>query len=210
VAREPVNLTLVRQSLETSLRELQTDYVDLYFIHEGELADCQTPGLHELLQDFVREGKVRAFGVGSSFERIQAINAQMPQFAQVFQFESSALEPHIAVIQQTRQAQAQPPALLSTHGAVAALAPLRTHLQDNSDFAQRFTEAFGANATQPAQLAALLLRYARHENPDGIILFRSTKRENLRANMEALTGNSPYTEAMFAQLTGLLSPNGTL
>ncbi len=128
----------------------------------------------------------------------------MPQFAQVFQFESSALEPHVEALQQTRQASNATPALLSTHGAVAALAPLQARLHD-SDFARRFVDTLGPNATQPAQLAALLLRYARSENPNGILLFRSTKVSNLRANIEALTGNSPYTAAQVAQLPALLA-----
>ena len=48
----------IMQAIEASLRRLQTDYVDLYYIHH---VDTQTP-LEEMLRaldDLVRQGKVR-------------------------------------------------------------------------------------------------------------------------------------------------------
>jgi aryl-alcohol dehydrogenase-like predicted oxidoreductase len=62
----------LRQGLESSLRALGTDYVDLYLVH---WPDPQVP-LAEVaatLDDFVKEGKVRFVG-GSNFDE-QQINA---------------------------------------------------------------------------------------------------------------------------------------
>jgi aryl-alcohol dehydrogenase-like predicted oxidoreductase len=52
---------MIYQSLENSLRRIQTDYVDLYWLH---VWDVVTPG-EEVLQtlgDLVRAGKIRYFG----------------------------------------------------------------------------------------------------------------------------------------------------
>ena len=53
----------LRASLEGSLRRLRTDYVDLFQLHNaGPDVVLHQPHIVELLQRFVAEGKVRAFG----------------------------------------------------------------------------------------------------------------------------------------------------
>jgi aryl-alcohol dehydrogenase-like predicted oxidoreductase len=53
----------VRAALEASLRRLQTDYVDIYQIHNARMAQIDDDALWELLESFKREGKVRLYGV---------------------------------------------------------------------------------------------------------------------------------------------------
>ncbi len=55
--------TFVRHALEQSLRRLNTDYVDLYQLHNPRLSAIQRDDLFATLEDFVREGKVRYYGV---------------------------------------------------------------------------------------------------------------------------------------------------
>ena len=58
------------RSLETSLRELHTDYVDLLLLHEATLADAASKPLIDALQEQVARGTVRAFGVASDFHKL--------------------------------------------------------------------------------------------------------------------------------------------
>ncbi|HKU81860.1 MAG TPA: aldo/keto reductase [Candidatus Tumulicola sp.] len=53
----------VRQALEASLRRLQTDYVDIYQMHNARMAQVDDDALWELLESFKQEGKVRLYGV---------------------------------------------------------------------------------------------------------------------------------------------------
>lgn len=52
----------VRQDVENSLRRLQTDYIDIYQLHEGGYAPERAPALREVLEDLVREGKIGWYG----------------------------------------------------------------------------------------------------------------------------------------------------
>ncbi len=60
VAFEPND---VKQQLEASLKALQTDYVDLYQFHSGSDDAFDSEGLWNVLNDFVKEGKVRHLGI---------------------------------------------------------------------------------------------------------------------------------------------------
>ena len=75
-------------SLETSLRELGTDHVDLLLLHVVEPADLSDE-LLEFLRGCVRAGKARAFGTATGPEESAAILAERPEFAPVVQVENS-------------------------------------------------------------------------------------------------------------------------
>ncbi len=53
----------VRRALEESLRRLQTDYVDVYQMHNARMAQIDDDPLWELLEALKREGKIRMYGV---------------------------------------------------------------------------------------------------------------------------------------------------
>ena len=57
----------VRRDLETSLRMLQTDYIDVYQLHQ--VGQCYAPGdgtgVYEALEEAKKEGKIRHFGVSA-------------------------------------------------------------------------------------------------------------------------------------------------
>ena len=52
----------VRFALEQSLRRLDTDYIDLYQLHNPRLEALQRDDLFELLERLKQEGKLRAYG----------------------------------------------------------------------------------------------------------------------------------------------------
>lgn len=53
---------LLVQSLETSLRELKTDYIDIYLFHESRFEDLQLDDVRYILEKEKEKGKIRAYG----------------------------------------------------------------------------------------------------------------------------------------------------
>jgi len=70
----------VRRALEESLRRLETDYIDIYQMHNARLAQIDDDMLWDLLESFKREGKIRMYGValgpaiGWLYEGVDAVN----------------------------------------------------------------------------------------------------------------------------------------
>ncbi|MGB8909821.1 MAG: aldo/keto reductase [Candidatus Cybelea sp.] len=69
----------VRTALEASLKRLQTDYIDIYQMHNARMAQIDDDALWELLEAFKREGKIRTYGValgpaiGWLYEGVEAV-----------------------------------------------------------------------------------------------------------------------------------------
>ncbi len=69
----------VRRALEASLRRLQTDYVDIYQMHNARMAQIEDDALWELLESLRDEGKIRMYGValgpaiGWLYEGVEAV-----------------------------------------------------------------------------------------------------------------------------------------
>ena len=53
----------MRRALEASLRRLETDYVDVYQMHNARMEQIDDDALWELLESLKREGKIRTYGV---------------------------------------------------------------------------------------------------------------------------------------------------
>src|SRR3990167_5509153 len=56
-------------SLETSLRELKTDYIDFFLLHEATMVDAANESLISTLEEQVHKGKIRYFGIASDFAK---------------------------------------------------------------------------------------------------------------------------------------------
>lgn len=56
----------LRWACELSLRRLNTDYIDVYLLHDPPAAVLQDAAPFDALRDLQREGKIRAYGVSSS------------------------------------------------------------------------------------------------------------------------------------------------
>lgn len=72
----------VRKALEESLKRLETDYIDLYQLHNPRMWAVESDDLFATLEDLRREGKIRHYGValgpaiGWEDEGIQALRTR--------------------------------------------------------------------------------------------------------------------------------------
>jgi diketogulonate reductase-like aldo/keto reductase len=178
VARGAFTVEQARRSLETSLRTLRTDYVDLFLMHDCRLEDC-SPELLEFLEGAVAAGKVRVFGLGTSVASAVSIRESVPEFAGVLQFEHSLLCPAVDRVDPTGSR------ATVTHGALAGLGRLRAYLSSNEYVCSDWSAELGLDLGSDAVLAGLMLQYAVLTNTRGPVLFSSTKPENVAANTAA-------------------------
>ena len=90
------SVPVLRDSLETSLRKLGTDYVDLLFMHSAPVSVLQQEDLLAAMQQMVQEGKVRRVGISAEPEVIvQAIAANL-RGLRSFQFPCNLFDLEIA------------------------------------------------------------------------------------------------------------------
>lgn len=67
------NKDVLTLNLETSLKRLQTDHIDLLQFHGGDAATFQREGLIELVMSFRDQGMVNFIGVSSSLPNLPAL-----------------------------------------------------------------------------------------------------------------------------------------
>jgi aryl-alcohol dehydrogenase-like predicted oxidoreductase len=164
------------QSLETSLRELGTDYVDLLLLHESTLAEATNDALLRFLEDQVRRGAVRHLGIGSEFPKLQGDVALFPAAYRVFQFSHNARERNLVSLA-NRESRG-----LIVHSAFGPAAALNEAIRAEPSLARQATEQVGADLSDPAVVGSLLLHYALWSNPDGVVLFSSSSPDRIEAN----------------------------
>jgi aryl-alcohol dehydrogenase-like predicted oxidoreductase len=93
--------------LETSLRLLRTDYVDIYQFHNPDF--CPRPGdgtgLYEAMQEAVRQGKVLHIGISNHRQGVarEAIESGLYETLQ-YPFSYLASEADLDIVERTRQA----------------------------------------------------------------------------------------------------------
>jgi aryl-alcohol dehydrogenase-like predicted oxidoreductase len=87
VSRPTRDFTLkaARRSLESSLRRLKRECIDLYLLHEPHLESLNADEWQDWLQACVNAGKIRAFGLAAEAERIEPFLVRAPALAQVVQ-----------------------------------------------------------------------------------------------------------------------------
>jgi D-threo-aldose 1-dehydrogenase len=173
--REPrrYDVPAARRSLETSLRELATDHVDYFFVHDpapGDLVDLE--GLAELFEDLRQRGMVRAWGVSGDPDPCVAL--ARASAATLFQVRSEIFAPVLPG--------AGFPSLTIEFGVLAQpLARIRRHLAASPQRRERWRSAVGLDCGSSEVLASLLLRDALERNREGGVLFSTTKPERIGA-----------------------------
>jgi D-threo-aldose 1-dehydrogenase len=81
------NLQKATKALESSLRRIGRDHIEIYTLHEPDAGQVKTDEWLRWLEDRVSEGKVGHFGLAVTADRIAPIAAECPdlcRFVQVF------------------------------------------------------------------------------------------------------------------------------
>ncbi|HEX4053927.1 MAG TPA: aldo/keto reductase [Tepidisphaeraceae bacterium] len=163
------------KSLQTSLRELKTDYIDILLLHECDLADASAEPLVRALESQLSSGTVRNVGIGSDFSRLPTDLGRVPTLYKVIQFNHNAHTRNL--LRLTRDGRA-----LSTHTIFGPAAPLLEAIRNRPDAARQCAQEIGIERLDAKAISSLLLHYDLQTNPDGLVLFASINAAHVEAN----------------------------
>jgi D-threo-aldose 1-dehydrogenase len=189
-------------SLDVSLRELGTDYVDLLLMHEATPQEASNPELLAQLDKEVKRGRIRAYGVGSEAVKFGDSFKTLPPGCQVAQFDSNILSPNIQKIRNDAGIG------IITYYAMSPLKPLLELAQRAPDKMRAISEKSQLDLSNPQTLGGLLIDDATRTNPNGVTLVSSVSGKHLKTNVNAAQGNL-HTDAhrqALAELCALLVP----
>lgn len=164
-----------KKGIETSLRKLGLDYIDLYLIHQpyGDV-----PGAWKAMEEAKGEGKIRSIGVSNMTPKI--CNQFIPQFDTLPSVNQVEFNPYYQQ-KEIREIMAKSDVKLEAWG------PLGQGNKDmlNNPVIKEIAETHNKNAGQ------VILRF---EYQEGAIIFpKSTNTERIKSNMDifdfALTDN---------------------
>ena len=179
---EPVyTVEAAQASLENSLRELKTERIHIWLLHEATAASLHDEKLLRFMEDTVRQGKIGAFGVGGASAKMTDIYATRRAHCPVMQCEWDLLEGedrYAGTFKSRFQVFRYWPAKISEY--------LKVH----PAIAQEWSNEVGVDLLAPGNVSALTLRAALLSNPGGLIAFESRKVSNIARNAASATDPS--------------------
>lgn len=168
------DVAAARASLERSLTELQTDYVDILLLHNPTAGDEVDDDICAYLETAREAGHVRAWGVSGEPQACAMLRRRFP----------------VPIVSQMRGDIFSNPTDfdLAEPGIIfgvltQALPRVFAHATASQQRRRRWSEAIGADCAHPSTIATLLLRDALCSRPDDVVLFATTRVEHARASM---------------------------
>lgn len=166
----------VRLSVETSLRGLRVERVDLLLLHDCGLPSLERPDFVALLDRLREEGKIGAWGIAADASVVFEALARRAGLSAV-QFASSAWR---------RRATRLPPGTAPPCSRI----PRSGRDSPNCAVCSRRTTRWrawsghlGVDARDRDAPAALFLSLAVRDNPEGLVLFSSSRLGAIRSNV---------------------------
>src|SRR6267142_667098 len=166
-------------SLETSLRELSTDHIDFYLLHDYIVSEQPPDELLAFLENV-----------------LQALE-QQPRLCSVLQFQNCVLTRNSDYLPRGNSDR-----LVITHGALGrSYRSVLTFLEARRDVAKDWAAKLGCHRLDENTLSALMLNYAADANPKGLVLFSSRDPMRVSRNVKAVLESdfSPAQIAMFGE-----------
>lgn len=171
-----------RVSLETSLRELGTDFIDFYLLHDYVVSESKPEELLIFLIGAMKSGKIRSFGIGTGIENILAGLQTQPELCAVLQFENSVITRNVEAVRA-----AGVPQFLITHGALSgSYQAVSSFLQSQRDMERSWSKDLGLDCSKQETISALMLNYAVESNANGLVLFSSRDCARVAGNVKAV------------------------
>ena len=177
--RQQYSRERAERALGESLRELGTDYIDIYLLHEANPETDVSDELLAFLHDRKQAGVIRAFGCGSAYGTIQAASATARAAQDVMQFESDACAPNVRAL-----AAGGGGCSMITHGVYRSLPRLMDAAARQPEIARGHAVSLGADPTVGRNVSRWMLGHALRANPGGGVLISTVQPDRLRDSVQ--------------------------
>jgi D-threo-aldose 1-dehydrogenase len=188
-----------RLSLERSLRELQTDYVDLLLLHDAQPDSVRGEDVCEYLERARDAGQIRAWGIAGEPAPTRRVGETLPTPPDVLQVRDDPLDPDDS------RGSPSPARARITFGVLGdSLARIVEHVRADPQRRRAWGERVGRDCAKPDVVAGLLLARAVRDNPEGVVLFSTRKPEHVGSAVEAIAHATPGHDHAVNAFIGLL------
>lgn len=170
----------IRSSVDISLRELKTDYLDALLLHECMYDDACSFEVADTLEQLRTEGKVLAYGVATNIDDTANLAKSLPSLTSIVQIPSADLDFTLwPFLSDTSR-------LVITHSILEGhLSVIDSRLRASPSLRLKVQSQTGFDLKDPTGVAQLLLSNAIQANPCGIALFSTSRLEHIKPCVEA-------------------------
>jgi D-threo-aldose 1-dehydrogenase len=191
-----------RESLETSLRELGTDHIDVLLLHDPPpQAAIELDELGAYLESARAAGYIKAWGVAGEREGSEGLEQALPG--------STILQVRRDIFTGGHTAPKEGGSLITFGVLSGALDRIVAHAGASPERRARWSEQVGSDCADPRAVARLLLGEALLANPDGVVLFSTTKARRLEG-LDALVRSAGALDSSLSALRRLVAEEQTL
>lgn len=189
------------RNLEISLRELKTDYIDYYLLHEATLSDANKDDIIDFLNRKVQEGKLRQFGLGTSYVNLQQDCGLFHPGYSVFQFENSVMDNRLRSLRNCGSK------LMITHSAINKWKELSSLASGQKELRNEYSAKLGVDLGDAGNITASMLLFALQDNPTGKVLFASTNKDHILSNLDFIRahGRNEGFRSLFKEFVNVLT-----
>lgn len=163
-----------RASLERSLLALQTDYIDLFLLHEPSPENAASSRLIQWLEEEVSRGRINAYGCGGEFQNIESIRRTNLPTGKWLQFEDNAINRNLDRIQPNADR------CITFAPFNSALKQLVVWLSEHPQNRSAWSARLDIDCQNQDNLAALLQASSHQRNHKGILLFSTAHKERIK------------------------------
>lgn len=171
-----------KRSLERSLEALQTDYIDLFLLHEPTVESAASGPLIEFLEQEVEKGTIRAYGCGGEWSQIIRIAASGLPTSRWLQFEDNPVFRHL------EDAKSSGAKCITFAPFNTALPILAKWLDERPEQQTAWSKKLGVDCTDKGNLAMLLQAGSHARNHKGIVLFSSKNAQRIKQAARVASG----------------------
>jgi aryl-alcohol dehydrogenase-like predicted oxidoreductase len=163
------------ESLAQSLKNLQTEHIDLLLLHEPTPADLKNDDFLRFLEDSQKKGQIGNFGIGGNASEVPKLFSNCRPYCPVLQFEWACHQTHVDI-----------PGSYPIHfrAGIPAAKYFKDRFANNPSEQKKWSDTTGLDLSEGDNLYAVCLKASMAAFPNSLVLFSSRHSDHIRRNVE--------------------------